>query len=98
VGAPGVSVLDPSGISPQVAGVQLAPRPAGLDGKIVYLVDCRFENADNLFEQMQRWFAEHMPAVETRVVHWRGHGFQPDPETLAEVAADGDAAILGVGI
>lgn len=95
---PPLSVLDPSGTPPKVAGVKLAARPAQLDGKIVYLVDCRFENADLLLEQMQRWFGEHMPAVETRVVHWRHHGFEPDPETLAQVAADGDAAILGVGI
>ena len=91
-------VLDPTGFPPRPGTTAPAPRLRGLDGKVVYLVDCRFEDADRFFEQMRRWFAEEMPSVETRVVHWRGRGFDPDPETLAAVAADGDAAILGVGI
>jgi hypothetical protein len=93
-----LTVFDPAGHPPKVAGVRLAQRLDRVEGKLVYLVDCGFEDADRFFEQMQNWFVQHMPAVRTRTVHWRGHGFQPDPQTLAEVAADGDAAILGVGI
>lgn len=93
-----LTVLDPAGHPPPIAAAPLAPRLDRLDGKLVYLVDCRFEDGDRFLEQMQRWFRERLPAVETRIVHWRGHGFEPDPQTLAEVAADGSAAILGVGI
>jgi hypothetical protein len=95
---PKLRVLDPTGHAPKLPGVQLAPRLPQLDGKLVYLVDCRFEDGDRFFAQLQRWFGEQLPAVRTRIVRWRGHGFDPDPQTLAEVAADGDAAILGVGI
>ena len=95
---PKLTVLDPTGSPPEAPGLSLAPRLPGLDGKLVYLVDCRFEDADRFFEQMRQWFADNLPRVETRLVHWRRRGFEDDPETLAEIAADGDAAILGVGI
>lgn len=93
-----LAVLDPTGYPPEPAGIKLASRLDRLDGELVYLVDCRFEDADRFLEQVQRWFTEHLPAVRTKIIHWRGHGFDPDPETLADVAADGSAAILGVGI
>jgi hypothetical protein len=96
--ARGLTALDPTGYPPRTGGATLAPRLGDLDGELVYLVDCRFEDADRLLEQVERWFLENRPAVRTKTVRWRGHGFDPDPETLAEVAADGSAAILGVGI
>jgi hypothetical protein len=91
-------VLDPTGSPPRPQRVELAPRLDRLDGELVYLVDCRFEDADRLLEQVQRWLAEHRPAVRTKIIRWSGHGFDPDPQTLADVASDGSAAILGVGI
>jgi hypothetical protein len=39
-----LTVLDPRGYPPKVVGKRLAPRPEGLDGKLVYLVDCLFDN------------------------------------------------------
>jgi hypothetical protein len=93
-----LTALDPTGFPPRAPGVEFAPRLDELDGELVYLVDCRFEDADRLLEQVQRWLSEHRPAVRTKIIRWRGHGFDPDPQTLADVAADGSAAILGVGI
>jgi hypothetical protein len=37
----------------------MAPRPSGLDGRTVYLVDVHFVDGDKLRQQMQAWFAEH---------------------------------------
>ena len=68
-----------------------------LDGKIVYLVDCLFDNSDAFMEQLQRWFAQHLPAVVTRVIRPR-ESWEDDPDMRAKIVADGDAAILGVGL
>ena len=38
-----------------------------LDGKTVYLVDCRFDDSDVFLRQMEAWFAEHLPGVRTVV-------------------------------
>jgi hypothetical protein len=92
-----LQVHDPRGYPPKVTSKPLAPRLQSLDGKTVYLVDCLFDNSDVFVSQMQDWLGEHMPAVETRVIKPR-ESWQEDPEMCAKVGADGDAAILGVGL
>jgi len=39
------TVHDPRGYPPKVVGKRLAERPETLDGKLVYLVDCLFDNS-----------------------------------------------------
>lgn len=92
-----ITVLDPRGYPPKVIGKRLANRPVSLDGKIVYLIDCLFDNAAVFMDQLQEWFAEHLPSVETRIVRPR-ESWVDDPELRAKVAADGGAAIIGVGL
>lgn len=92
-----IKVLDPRGYPPKVVGKRLANRPMSLDGKVVYLIDCLFDNADVFIEQMRLWFAENMPKVETRIVRPR-ESWVDDPEMRAKVVKDGDAAIIAVGL
>ena len=92
-----IVVHDPRGYPPKVTGKRLAPRLAALDGKVVYLVDCQFDNSDAFMEQMREWFAEHMPNVQTRIIETK-ESWVDDPDMRAKVEADGDAAILGVGL
>jgi hypothetical protein len=92
-----VTVHDPRGFPPEVAAKPLAPRLESLDGKHVYLVDCLFDNSDVFMGELQHWFGEQLPAVQTTIA--RPHAsWADDPELRAAVAADGDAAILGVGV
>lgn len=92
-----ITVLDPRGFPPKVVGKRLANRPESLDGKVLYLVDCLFDNSDVFMEQLRLWFAENMPAVITRIIKPR-ESWVDDPEMRAKVVADGDAAIMGVGL
>jgi hypothetical protein len=92
-----LTVLDPRGYPPKVVGKRLANRPESLDGKILYLIDCLFDNADVFMEQLRQWFATNMPLVETRIVRPR-ESWVDDPEMRAKVVADGNAAIIGVGL
>ena len=92
-----LTVHDPRGFPPKVTGKRLAQRPTSLDGKVVYLVDCLFDNSDAFMEQMREWFAQHLPAVKTRIIKPR-ESWEDDPDMRAKVAADGNAAILGVGL
>ena len=92
-----ITVHDPRGYPPGVVGKRLANRLQSLDGKVVYLVDCLFDNSDVFIEQLRQWFGEHLPAVVTRVIKPR-ESWVDDPEMRAKIAADGDAAILGVGL
>lgn len=92
-----IRVLDPRGYPPKVVGKRLANRPETLDGKILYLIDCLFDNSDVFMEQLRFWFAEHIPGCETRIVRPR-ESWVDDPEMRNRVAADGHAAIIGVGL
>jgi hypothetical protein len=92
-----ITVHDPRGYPPKVTGKRLTPRLDDLDGKVVYLVDCLFDNSEVFMEQMRQWFAEHLPAVETRVIKPR-QSWVDDSEMRTKIAAEGDAAILGVGL
>ena len=92
-----ITVLNPVGYPPKVAKKTAAPRPETLDGKTIYLVDCRFDDSIELLKQVQAWFGEHMPSVKTRVISLSATYQHDDPKTWNEIKANGDAAIVGVG-
>ena len=92
-----ITVMDPRGYPPNVEGKRLANRPESLEGKVLYLIDCLFDNADVFMEQLRRWFAQNMPGVETRTIKPR-ESWVDDPEMRARVVEGGDVAIIGVGL
>jgi hypothetical protein len=92
-----VTVLNPLGFAPKVTRKPLAPRLDTLEGKTVYLVDCRFDDSDIFLKQVQAWFAERMPGVRTVFKPISNVYLNDDPTTWQEIKAKGHAAILGVG-
>ncbi len=92
-----LTVLNPMGFPPKVEGTPLAPRLESLDGATLYLVDCRFDDSGVFLEQVQAWFAEHMPGVHTVCKQLSSVYLRDDPDTWREIRDNGDAAIVGVG-
>ena len=92
-----VIIHDPRGFPPKVTGKRLAPRLESLDGKVVYLVDCLFDNSDVFMAELTQWFRAKLPAVDIRSIRPR-ESWVDDAEMRAAVEANGDAAILGVGL
>jgi hypothetical protein len=92
-----LSVLNPMGYPPRVTGKALAPRLDSLDDKTVFLVDCRFDDSGLLLAQVQRWFTEHMPAVQTELVQLGNMYSRDDPQLWTRIKTEGHAAIVGVG-
>ena len=90
-------VHDPRGYAPKVTGKRLASRLPNLEGKTVYLVDCLFDNSEVFMHQLRDWFKTHLPSVKTPIIKPR-ESWVDDPDMRARVEADGDAAILGVGL
>lgn len=92
-----LTVHDPRGFPPQVTAKRLAPRLEALDGKLIHLVDCLFDNSEVFMQQLQGWFAEHMPTVRTEIVKPR-ESWVDDPAMRAKVVKEADAAVFAVGL
>jgi len=95
-----VAVLNPA-ITPGLAKrVPLAPRLDTLEGKTIYLVDTDWGGMGQnggVLEEMQAWFAEHMPSVKTVIRIKRGNFMADDPALWKEIAdSKGDGILLGV--
>jgi hypothetical protein len=92
-----LTVLNPMGFPPRVNPKPLAPRLDALDGKTIFLVDCRFDDADLLLKQLQDWFVENLPNVNTQLVQLSSVYTKDDPELWTRIKSEGHAAIVGVG-
>lgn len=92
-----IVVHNPVGYPPPITRKTPATRPASLDGRTIYLVDSRFDDSIELLKQVQRWFAEHLPGVQTKLVQLASYYGNDDPTLWEEIKAHGAAAIIGVG-
>ena len=92
-----LTVLNPQGYPPRVTPKDMAPRLDTLEGKTVYLVDCRFDDSDIFLKELQGWFSRHMPGVRTVYKPINSVYTQDDPATWQEIKDNGDAAVIGCG-
>ena len=92
-----IIVHNPVGYPPKIKKKESARRLDGLDGKMIYLVDCRFDDSIELLKQVEAWFSDHMPSVKTKIVSLNHYYGTDDPATWEEIKAHGHAAIVGVG-
>ncbi len=105
---PGIYMPQPSGAGPRPGAASPPPRQVAssfspakrletLEGKTIYLVDTGFGGGYLFMQQLQKWFAEHMPNVKTVRKRKTGHVFMDDTTDLwDEIKAKGDAAVVGV--
>jgi hypothetical protein len=91
------TVLNPTGIAPEIERKSMAPRPAGLDGQTVYLVDVTFNGGDLFLQEMQKWMAVHMPEVKTEFRIKRGVYAADDAELWKEIQAVDGLMIMAIG-
>ena len=95
-----ITALNPA-VTPKLATrIPLAPRLDTLEGKTIYLVDTDWGGMGqngSILEEMQAWFAEHMPAVKTVIKVKKGNFVTDDPALWKEIADNkGDGVVLGV--
>jgi len=95
-----ITSLNPA-VTPKLAERKpLAPRLDTLEGKTIYLVDTDWGGMgqnDGILEEMQAWFAEHMPNVKTIIKVKKGNFVTDDPALWKEIAdSKGDGVVLGV--
>jgi hypothetical protein len=96
-GKTGAGGSPPGMDEPPPAEFSFASRPDTLENKTVYLVDTGFGGSYKFMQQLQKWFAEHMPSVTTVRKRKPGNVFRDDNNDLwNEVREKGQAVVLGV--
>ncbi len=94
-----ITVLTPLGTPPPIKLRPMAPRPASLKGKTVYVIDQGYPNSDKLMMEVTAWFEKNMP--ETKAVFRRmGRGGTPSsgtPDLFAEIKKNANAVVIGTG-
>ena len=77
--------------------VPLAPRPAGLSGKVVGLLDNTKEQADIILQTIGEALCERY-GVDKVIIRRKEHYSKPAPgEMIDEMAKEVDVAVLGLG-
>jgi hypothetical protein len=77
--------------------LKMAPRLGSLEGKTVYLVNTGFHGGKEFMEELQDWLTKNHPEIKTELRNKKASIFMNEPELWAEIKANGDAAIIGVG-
>jgi len=90
-------VLNPTGNPPPIERRAMAPRPASLNGKTVYLVDVTFDGGDKFLQQMQAWMAVHMPDVKTVFRVKKGAYVFDDQDLWKEIKSVNGMMIMAIG-
>ena len=96
---PLITVLNPAIESKMADRVPLSPRLNTLEGKTIYLVDINWGGPDaaySVFEEMQSWFAKNIPSAKIVLKRKYGSYSQDDPKLWKEIAANGNAALIGI--
>lgn len=92
-----ITVMNPRGIQPAIRLIPMAPRPATLDGKTVYIIDTKYPRTKPFVEELQRNLAEKYPNTHWVVKDKVGSYFDDDPKLWADAKANAAGAIVLIG-
>ena len=94
------TVLNPEIQDKAIELSALAPRLDTLNDKTVYLIDVGFggdTGGYSLLTEMQKWFSEHHPRVNTVLKRKVGPFGADAPDLWEEIKTKGNAMIMAVG-
>ena len=97
VDEPLYTVLNPTGNPPPIKLRAMAPRPASLTGKTIYLVDETFDGGDKFLLEMQKWMSVNMPDVKTIFRSKKGAYAADDPALWKEIKSVDGLMIMAIG-
>ncbi len=92
-----ITVMNPRGIQPQIRRIPMAPRPATLDGKTIYIVDTRYPRTREFVEQLFNVLKEKYPKTTWVLKDKFGGYVDDDPRLWAEIKEKGNGLIMATG-
>jgi hypothetical protein len=93
----GITVLNPGGILPPIRRIPMAPRPATLDGKTIYVADTRYPRTREFIEELVRILKERYPKTNWILRDKFGGYIDDDPKLWAEIKEKGHGMVMGIG-
>jgi hypothetical protein len=92
-----IVVLNPRGIQPEIRKIPMAPRPATLDGKTVYIVDVKYPNTKPFVNELLAGLKAKYPKT-TWVLRDKFAGYMDDdPNLWKEIKEKNGCAIVLMG-
>lgn len=92
-----IVVMNPRGIKPEIRKIPMAPRPATLEGKTVYIVDTKYPNTKPFVEELYAALKAKYPET-TWILREKYAGYMDDdPELWAEIKEKEACAIVLLG-
>lgn len=92
-----IRLVDPTGEDPGLAGLTLAPRPSGLRGKRLGLLDNSKANSDVILRAIADILDSEFEFASVFSVRKHSASLPPKPEVLAELHRNADLVIVGIG-
>ena len=92
-----ITVMNPRGIQPEIRKIPMAPRPATLDGKTVYIVDTKYPNTKPFVNELTAALKAKYPKTTWELRDKIAGYMDDDPNLWKEIKAKGAAAIVLLG-
>lgn len=92
-----ITVMNPRGIQPEIRKIPMAPRPATLDKKTVYIVDTKYPNTKPFVDELYAALKTKYPETNWVLKEKFGGYMDDDPKLWKEVKANAAGAIVLVG-
>ena len=92
-----IVVMNPRGIKPEIRKIPMAPRPATLEGKTVYIVDTKYPNTKPFVNELFAALKAKYPKT-TWILRDKFAGYMDDdPELWKEIKGKDACAIVLLG-
>ncbi|MGD9161237.1 MAG: hypothetical protein PVG39_22670 [Desulfobacteraceae bacterium] len=92
-----ITVLNPRGIKPEIRKIPMAPRPATIDGKTIYIVDTKYPNTKPFVKEFYAGLKNKYPGTNWVLREKIGSYMQDDPDLWKEIKAKAAGAVILLG-
>ncbi len=92
-----ITVMNPRGIQPEIRKIPMAPRPATLDKKTVYIVDTKYPNTKPFVNELTAALKTKYAETNWVLKEKFGGYMDDDPKLWKEIKEKGAGAIVLVG-
>ena len=92
-----IVVMNPRGIKPEIRKIPMAPRPATLNGKTVYIVDTKYPNTKPFVVELLAALKAKYPKTTWLLKEKFAGYMDDDPKLWKEIKEKGAGAIVVLG-